>query len=133
MSKPIPPNLRPQAKLPPVKSFHDHPYRWLVRHWFYRTFRVGKVRCPSCGVVGSYNPFGAFWKDRDVRRWLCKWCGYYNGTDGQMWCVADRERGCWMMPVEQERESAEDYAKRVESGELTTPQKIMQKERLGPF
>ena len=128
-----PPNLRPQRKFPPLSTFHDRPFRWLLRFWFCTRFRRGKMACPACGAGGTFKPFGGHWIDRPVRRWLCKWCGFYDGVDGRFWAVVDRKRGCWVLPVDEERESAEEYFQRVESGELTTPQKIMAKESINPW
>jgi hypothetical protein len=89
------------------------------------------MRCPECGSLGLWNPYGRWWKDRQVRRWLCKWCGLYDGVDGRFWAVMDRARGCWVLPVEVERESWVDYEQRVKSGELTTPREIARKEGFG--
>jgi len=49
-----------------------------------------RMRCPKCEAVGTWKPHGG-WADRKddlrhVRRWLCKWCGYYVGTDGVKQC-----------------------------------------------
>lgn len=45
-----------------------------------------RLRCPECGAVGTWKPHGG-WLDRTderrVRRWLCKWCGYYVGPEGE--------------------------------------------------
>jgi len=44
-----------------------------------------RLRCPGCGAVGTWKPHGG-WLDREdarkVRRWLCKWCGLYDGPEG---------------------------------------------------
>jgi hypothetical protein len=61
-----------------------------IWHQFYDALRfVGlrdRLRCPSCSSVGTWKPHGG-WFDvedkRKVRRWLCKWCGYYVGPEGQ--------------------------------------------------
>ena len=59
-----------------------------VKHQFFDTLRfVGlrdRLRCPSCKAVGTWKPHGG-WFDREdvrkVRRWLCKWCGFYEGPE----------------------------------------------------
>jgi hypothetical protein len=47
-------------------------------------------------VRGSYKAYGFFWMDIDVRRWLCKYCGFYNGVDGLKWCVISSTLNCWV-------------------------------------
>jgi hypothetical protein len=120
IGQPLPPNLRPQAGFPPLATFHARPLWWLLRHALGR-FRRGKRRCPSCGQR-YWDAYGFWWKDRNVRRWLCKWCGFYDGVDGRFWAVSDPRRGCWVLPVEEEREGWEEYLARVASGELSTPE-----------
>ena len=48
-----------------------------------------RLRCPSCGAVGTFKPHGG-WLDfedkRKIRRWLCKWCGVYHGPEGYQLC-----------------------------------------------
>lgn len=63
----------------------------------------GRLRCPHCGATGTWAPHGGFWDrvrsgDRPVRRWLCKWCGYYNGPEGELFGFPDKERGVWSLP-----------------------------------
>lgn len=98
--KAIPPNLQPQAKMPPRPGFHRRPVWWLIKHWLAGKFLRGRLRCPSCAVVGTWKPYGYWWKDRNVKRWLCKWCGYYEGVDGRKWCVMDKDKGCWVFAEE---------------------------------
>lgn len=93
--RPLPKNLMPQGKMPPIMSFHDHPWLWLIKHRIFRRFLRGRLRCPCCGAVGTWKPFGFIWQDRDVRRWLCKWCGFYDGTDGRYWCAINPKIGAW--------------------------------------
>lgn len=65
-----------------------------VVHQFYDLSRIvglrDRLRCPFCNVVGTYKPHGG-WLDgsdkRKVRRWLCKWCGYYHGPEGRKLAV----------------------------------------------
>lgn len=55
-----------------------------------------RLRCPYCAAVGTYKPHGG-WLDRDdtrgVRRWVCKWCGYYRDAEGEQ--IAVLGRGVW--------------------------------------
>ncbi len=44
-----------------------------------------RLRCPRCKAVGTWKPHGARLDREDkrkVRRWMCKWCGYYIGPEG---------------------------------------------------
>jgi hypothetical protein len=91
------------------------------------------MKCPACGAVGTYNPYGFWWKDRNVRRWLCKWCGFYDGVDGRYWCFIDPRQGCWVGPIEAEAESGVERQQRIAKGELTTPQKIARREGFNPW
>lgn len=93
--KPLPTALLPQGKMPPMMTFHRHPWLWLIKHRVFRSFLRGRLRCPACGVVGTWKPYGYWWRDRDVRRWLCKWCGFYDGTDGRFWCGINEDVGAW--------------------------------------
>lgn len=49
------------------------------------------------------------WSDREdvrrVRRWLCKWCGYYVGPEGEQQAYPDPREGVWKL--------AEDTISRV--------------------
>lgn len=59
-----------------------------------------RLRCPNCAKVGTFKPHGAWldgWDERGVRRWLCKWCGYYKGPEGQKWARCSTERGWWLL------------------------------------
>lgn len=59
-----------------------------------------RLRCPRCRAVGSYKPHGG-WLDtgdkRGIRRWLCKWCGYYHDAIRVALCgVGDGQwEFCW--------------------------------------
>lgn len=35
---------------------------------------------------------------RKARRWLCKWCGYYQGPEGVLRCWPDPDLGVWRLP-----------------------------------
>ena len=58
-----------------------------------------RLRCPACRAVGTWKPHGG-WLDRSderkVRRWMCKWCGYYVGPEGERIVVVGPT--CWAMP-----------------------------------
>lgn len=46
-----------------------------------------RLRCPSCTAVGTWKPHGdplsrIRYGDRPVRRWMCKFCGRYEGPEG---------------------------------------------------
>lgn len=92
---PMPENLKPQAKMPPMLGFHQAPFRWLLKWMLLYRWRR-RHTCPACGAVGTWKPYGRWWKDRDCKRWLCKWCGFYDGVDERTWCVIDKAQGCWV-------------------------------------
>lgn len=126
--KPRPKALLPQGKMPPIPTFHDHPWRWLIAwRWYYK--RRTRLICPCCSVVGTWKPYGGWWRDRNVKRWLCKWCGFYDGVDGRYWCYIDKTQGCWVgWP-----EPPEEAVSRINSGDLTTPEKIAHREGFNPW
>lgn len=119
MAKQTPANLQPQAKLPPRTPFHEAPIRWLLKFQFFYRFRRRLV-CPSCGAVGTWKPYGMYWRDIDKRRWLCKWCGYYDAVDGQGWCVISKKQTSW---VQADSEPDNSF----------TPQKVAEKGRWNPW
>jgi len=57
-----------------------------------------RLRCPSCKSIGTWKPHGG-WLDREderkVRRWMCKWCGIYNGPEG--WQRVTVGSTCWVL------------------------------------
>lgn len=58
-----------------------------------------RLRCPACKAVGTWKPHGG-WADGDdqrkVRRWMCKWCGFYLGPEPDRWvCVGPT---AWAIP-----------------------------------
>lgn len=62
-----------------------------------------RLRCPECKRVGTFKPHGTWWDrwrdgDRQVRRWLCKWCGFYVGPEGTIYAFPSRRTGCWVLP-----------------------------------
>lgn len=62
-----------------------------------------RLRCPECNKVGTWKPHGDLWsrwrdKDRSVRRWLCKWCGYYVGPEGHVYAFPSKITGAWALP-----------------------------------
>lgn len=73
--------------------------------WFL-TYYIGvrdRLRCPQCRAVGTWKPHGSqierhFYGDIPVRRWLCKWCGYYNGPLGRVVAYPDPASRVWTLP-----------------------------------
>jgi hypothetical protein len=74
--------------------------------WFAATHWTGirdRMRCPSCKAVGTWKMHGSLlerwiYKDLAVRRWLCKWCGYYIGPKGRVVAYPDRVSHAWALP-----------------------------------
>lgn len=94
-SKPMPKHLRPQGKFPPCLTFHEAPFRWIIRWyigWMWRKDR----RCPNCAKRGYWFAYGGQWQDIPKRRWLCKWCGYMDSINGQEWCGISHRIACWV-------------------------------------
>jgi hypothetical protein len=61
-----------------------------------------RLRCPNCNKVGTWKPHGGWWDrrrgdERAVRRWLCKWCGYYVGPEGIQQAFPSQEHGAWAL------------------------------------
>jgi len=53
-----------------------------------------RLRCPACEGVGTFKSHGSVFDHEDtrkVRRWLCKWCGYYYGPEGKQQAVLTRD------------------------------------------
>jgi hypothetical protein len=80
---------------------------WWPVHTFWTMLRfIGirdRLRCPRCRAVGTWKPHGSFLDHDDtrkVRRWLCKWCGFYVGPEGELDCVVDPDKKCWVLPWE---------------------------------
>ncbi len=84
--------------LPPIHEIA------VALHW---TPIRDRLRCPSCKAVGTWKPHGSLvarwiYKDISVRRWLCKWCGYYTGPRGRV--VAYLGEKVWELPeIDKER------------------------------
>ena len=58
--------------------------------WHAIPFVRDRLRCPNCKAVGTWKPHGGYFDRLDLRgakRWLCKWCGYYRGPEGDKWCA----------------------------------------------
>lgn len=88
----------------------------------YLTKTRDRWRCPRCTAVGTWKPHGgivdelvARWSGevvikrepepgeitiRQVRRWLCKFCGLYYGPEGtvQAFIPDDPDRPWWVLP-----------------------------------
>jgi len=63
-----------------------------------------RLRCPACRAVGTFKPRGGR-RDKDderkIRRWMCKWCGFYIGPEG--WATRvfpSRAKKCWVVNVD---------------------------------
>ena len=83
-----------------------------------------RLRCPNCHKIGTFKPHGAwldFFDERGVRRWLCKWCGYYRGPEGQMWARVSRNKKWWLLPDDPDWEGG------------TTPRDIMLEWEVDPW
>lgn len=62
-----------------------------------------RLRCPMCHAVGTWKPHGGwmdFADERKVRRWLCKWCGWYHGPEGYAWAEISEVNGVWTLEDE---------------------------------
>jgi hypothetical protein len=62
-----------------------------------------RLRCPECKRIGTFKPHGTLWDrwvdlDRPVRRWLCKWCGFYVGPEGKLYAFPSATTGAWALP-----------------------------------
>ena len=73
---------------------------WYLLRW---TGLRDRLRCPDCGAVGTWKPHGSVLARRldgdiSVRRWLCKWCGFYQSAEQQTYCYPDQESGAWSLP-----------------------------------
>lgn len=123
-------------------TFQQQPIRWLLRHWF--AYYVGRDRrkCPSCGVRGTWRAYGLWFGDRQVRRWLCKWCGFYDGVDGRFTAVMDLRKGTWVLPIEAMEANFDpatlaparkEHERRRKAGLLTTPREIAAAKKFNPF
>ncbi len=79
-----------------------------------------RLRCPMCRAVGTYKPHGGLLDKEDirkVRRWLCKWCGYYKDKLGNNACVYSPTKKHWVFNFEIIGVEDEDVS--------FTPQKII--------
>lgn len=100
---------------------------------FYALRFVGlrdRFRCPECRAVGTWKPHGGVVDKvydritapgetyRTTRRWLCKYCGFYEGPEGQLRAHPDRERPWWVLPAPHDPES-------LPENELPTPEEIV--------
>jgi hypothetical protein len=59
-----------------------------------------RLVCPLCGAVGTWKPhqpsISMDGKSTRPWRWLCKWCGYYDGPEGKgRLCYPSATKGCW--------------------------------------
>jgi hypothetical protein len=85
-----------------------------------------RLRCPWCHAVGTWKPHGTLWErrlgDRPVRRWMCKWCGYYNGPEPERWCSPGGTSGVWEI-------------RDASPGQLHTPRWVVEEElgRVNPW
>lgn len=80
---------------------------WAIKHRIYDLLRVvgirDRLRCPRCRAVGTWKPHGGWLDGDDLRkvcRWMCKWCGYYIGPEGEANVGVDFEKGCWTLEAE---------------------------------
>lgn len=95
----------------------------------YLTTLRHRLRCPRCRAVGTFKPHGgvvdefvARWSGevvikrepepgeigiRQVRRWLCKFCGLYWGPEGTVQAFIPTDRPWWVLPAPFDPESPE--------------------------
>ncbi len=74
----------------------------MLKHQFFDFLRLigmrDRLRCPACKGVGCWKPHGG-WLDREderkVRRWMCKWCGFYRGPEGAGVNQVTLGKTCW--------------------------------------
>ena len=68
---------------------------WVLSHEFFCLLRfVGlrdRLRCPICKKVGTWKPH------RPPRRWLCKWCGYYEDSGRTGLARPCKKKRVWML------------------------------------
>jgi hypothetical protein len=100
-----------------LMSFPVHSFFYLLRYVGLRD----RLRCPNCRSVGTFKPHGSVFDTdgddkRHVRRWMCKWCGYYLGPEGRTTVFCDPEAREWRLP--------EDTPSRV------TPESVMRRSDL---
>ena len=81
-------NFAPPGPLKELQVPLRRGFGWVFRHFCCDLLRLvgmrDRLRCPRCSAVGTWKPHGG-WLDREddrkVRRWMCKWCGYYQGPE----------------------------------------------------
>jgi hypothetical protein len=59
-----------------------------------------RLRCPECKAVGTWKPHGGYFDfddTRKVRRWMCKWCGYYVGPEQEHAVVVSQQTKHWAL------------------------------------
>ncbi len=100
-------------------------------HQFYDCLRLvglrDRLRCPQCKAVGTWKPHGGFldFEDvRKVRRWMCKWCGYYRGPEGSFYCHQNWKKGCWCLPFGVDSEW-------TPTGQMATPKVQVERPSMG--
>jgi hypothetical protein len=63
--------------------------------WYFRD----RLRCPTCRKVGTWKPRGPVGRaDGRIikRRWLCKWCGAYDGEgERDTGAFINKVKGYW--------------------------------------
>lgn len=73
-----------------------------IKHEFFDALRFvrlrDRLRCPKCTAVGTWKPHGGRWDNADqrrVRRWMCKYCGHYEGPEGVKQVRPSAKNMCW--------------------------------------
>jgi hypothetical protein len=76
---------------------------WVANHQFFDCLRVfglrDRLRCPRCKAVGTWKPHGGWLDYPDKgprRRWLCKWCGWYENSEGWDLAWPSSTRKVWV-------------------------------------
>lgn len=93
---------------------------WTIKHelfsWLIIIGMRDRHRCPQCLAVGTWKPHGHPWDkaDRPARRWMCKWCGLYDGPEETKQVYINLDKGYWDFPCN--------------LTEFETPQKVCRRE-----
>ena len=132
----------PLPKMSP--RYHFKPWWWCLKiDLLMLACRIPVLRlirsrrsCPNCKGIGTWKCYGGPFRPKidqkpgPSRRWLCKYCGKYDGEDyGESWAFADRDRGCWTVrELYGPSSSFGLISKNMESGRCMTPKGVLAKD-----